>query len=144
MNLVDLVIQQSEPDTKETVYERRNLGVRDYGDKTYINGYDFDGVITAGLRPSEGDVIITGRSYCMAKETFAELKKLGIECPVYFNPSHRSECSREDSGAWKAEMISRLPIKRFYEDDPIQASFITNKNPNVEIIYIISKVFPKK
>ena len=51
-----------------------------------INTFDIDGVITVGLYPGPDDVIITGRSYEEAPETYAMLRSKGINNPVYFNP----------------------------------------------------------
>ena len=144
MNLRELVNKQSVPDSEETVITKQNKAFQKYGPKKLINGYDFDGVITAGLIPREHDVIITGRSFCMAKETYEILNDLGIKNPVYFNPQHRGDSTRESSGEWKSLMISKLLIDKFFEDDPVQANVIKKNNPNVTLVYIISDVFKDK
>lgn len=91
----------------------------------FIIGYDIDGVISLGVCPRpENSVIITGRSFQEAPETFALLELHNIKCPVYFAPWPFDEKSREKSGAWKGEMITRLKISRFFEDDPIQFGII--------------------
>lgn len=99
-------------------------------------GYDFDGVVTAGHRPSPWDVIITGRSYEEAAETYAYMAKHGIHCAVYFNPVPESDKGHESSGAWKAEMVERLGITKFYEDMIVQAEIIRKRNPDVAIIIV--------
>ena len=43
-----------------------------------INGFDCDGVITVGIHPGLGDVIITGRSFEEIPETRQMLKKRDI------------------------------------------------------------------
>ena len=42
-------------------------------------GYDFDGVVTAGKRPKPDDIIITGRSFEEAAETYNYLHKKGTD-----------------------------------------------------------------
>ena len=51
-----------------------------------LKGYDIDGVITIGIIPEKGSVIITGRSIEESPETYDMLFKKGIFLPVYFNP----------------------------------------------------------
>lgn len=90
-------------------------------------GYDIDGVISLGICPQpKNSVIITGRSYEEAKETFELLQSQNIICPVYMSPWPISAKTREKSGQWKAEMIRRLNVGRFFEDDPIQFNIIKN------------------
>jgi len=96
--------------------------------KKIINGYDFDGVITAGIRPeSFHDVIITGRSYEEASETHSLLFRLGIFNAVYFNPVLFSDKTLESSGLWKAKMINTLKVDVFHEDDIRQLTIIQNE-----------------
>lgn len=93
-----------------------------------MNGFDIDGVITVGIRPAPGDVIITGRSYEEAPETLRYLQSIGLgEFPVYFNPSPFADKTREGSGTWKAHMIYMLQVTTFFEDDPVQAKVIEGK-----------------
>lgn len=97
-----------------------------------VNGYDIDGVIymgkdCKGLFPRPEDVIITGRSYEEAPETYAMLQDMGIHNQmVFFNPLPFNLKTRESSGRHKADVINRLwqkgvSVDHFYEDDPIQA-----------------------
>jgi hypothetical protein len=94
-----------------------------------MNGYDIDGVITIGVRPKKGDVVITGRTIDFYEET----KDLEIDVPIYFNPYHHTI---EDAGRWKAEMIQKLGIEKFYEDDLTQIKIIKLIYPKAKIIRI--------
>ena len=92
-----------------------------------LKGYDIDGVITKGIRPANDSVIITGRSYEEAPETYEMLRKLGIFNAVYFNPVVFNKKSRELAGDWKAKMINILGVEIFYEDSFLQADIIKKK-----------------
>lgn len=137
-SLKKMVEEQSAPQSIESINERRAKRMDHYGEKREISGFDIDGVITAGIFPGPNDVIITGRSYCMAKETFEMLHAKGIYNPVYFNPEHRIDNTRVTSGQWKAKMLNQMDeVKTFFEDDPVQAAEI-EKLTTVKVIYIIS------
>lgn len=77
-------------------------------------GYDYDGVITSGIQPEKGAPIITGR-------TIDEIEKIDEETrknhPVYFNPIGLNEKTKEKEAQWKSEMIKRLKIEEFFEND---------------------------
>jgi hypothetical protein len=137
--LTKLVGEQSVlPLLDEINAARSNRRIK-YGEEKTINGFDIDGVITAGLYPGPDDVIITGRSYCMAEETLRMLHEKGIYNAVYFNPEHRSSSSRESSGYWKSLVINQLAtIQKFFEDDPIQAAVI-EQHTSVEVVFVISE-----
>ena len=70
-----------------------------------INTYDIDGVITIGITPRPEDIIITGRSYEEAPETYKMLHERGIYNVVYFQPLKYSDISRESSGVWKGGLL---------------------------------------
>lgn len=96
-------------------------------DDFYIDGYDIDGVITTGSRPRVHDVIITGRSFQEAPETYSMLWRLGIFNPVYFCPLRFEEKTMEASGEWKAHMIKELKLRAFYEDSEVQCAIIRER-----------------
>lgn len=98
-----------------------------------MNVFDFDGVVSIGLMPLPGDVIITGRGYDEAEVVFSELRnKLPYAnfIPVYFNPKTKiNGRTRDDSGNWKAFMILELirhgaEISTIFEDDEEQFDII--------------------
>lgn len=103
-------------------------------------GYDIDGVISLGICPRpKNSVIITGRSYEESHETLVLMKEHEIACPIYFAPWKYLVKSRERSGQWKAEMIMRLGVDRFFEDDLIQIEEIKKSRSNED-----SKRIPQK
>ena len=101
-----------------------------------MNGYDIDGVITAGVMPNPGDVIITGRSHEESAETYAMLHKLGIFNAVYFNPLDFHDKTPDDSGKWKALMCHYLIVEMFYEDEERQAEIIREVNPDTTVVMV--------
>lgn len=90
-------------------------------------GYDLDGVVTKGYLPGPHDVIITGRSYEEAAQTYRYLHKQGLFVPVYFNPVPHNLKTLEGSAYWKADMIFKLGIQDFFEDDPRQFTLIADR-----------------
>ncbi len=103
-----------------------------------MNGYDFDGVISTGIRPeSRHDVIITGRSYEESAETYSYLIKNGIFNAVYFLPVKFDDKHPDKSAYWKASMILQLGVDVFYEDEDRQAKIIA-ENCGVEIRMVIN------
>ena len=99
-----------------------------------MNGYDFDGVVTAGVVPNPGDVIITGRSWEEAGETLVWLDKLGIKVPVYFCPVAYGGKTIELSGNWKLFICNSLGVTEFFEDDERQANILREAGIHVTVI----------
>jgi len=95
-----------------------------------MKAYDFDGVWNEGYQDKDG-VIITGRSFEEFEETMAE--KTGPEVPIYFNPQRKNAVTPATAGVWKAEMINKLGVTEFWEDDPIQAGLIKLLCPNTKV-----------
>lgn len=94
-----------------------------------INGYDFDGVVSLGIRPWPDGVIITGRSFEEKSETLKFMSNRDIECEVFFSPHKFEEKTREKSGHHKGQTIWNLfcsgkTVQLFYEDDWIQYRII--------------------
>lgn len=140
----DLYKIQVKPSDPDIVRLKQEEAAKKYGTRKEINGFDVDGVITLGIRPGPDDVIITGRSYVMAHETLKMLSEMGIHNPVYFNPEHRTESTREQSGRWKALVLHKLKaVTKFFEDDPIQWEIIQRECPNVNVVYIMSDLVEK-
>lgn len=98
--------------------------------------FDIDGVICmgnwVGVRPSPGDIIITGRSFEEANETDDFLRSHNITNRVYYNPVKFESKTRESSGEHKARIIKKLiedglQIRCHFEDDEVQAKIIERK-----------------
>ena len=101
-----------------------------------INSFDFDGVISLGIYPSENDVIITGRSFEEEEETERFLLNRGIKCLVFYNPLPFHLKTRISSAQHKVNVINRLGnIKYHFEDDPLQEAHI-KKHTSCTVIKI--------
>jgi len=117
-----------------------------------INIYDFDGVVSIGVCPRPGDIIITGRPVDQYKVVYDYLESIDMlgKVIVYFNPityevrgDHTIE-ARTYSGEHKANIINCLlinntPIGHYFEDDDLQASIVLNNSPLTEDMLIMIK-----
>lgn len=108
-----------------------------------------DGVIylgegLTGVYPGPDDIIITGRSYEEAVETYKYLNSRGIYNQVYFNPLPFDRKTRETSGLHKSNVINKLKPTLHFEDDPIQAAIINRKCPDTTVIHIIQNLVCKE
>lgn len=98
-----------------------------------MKGYDYDGVITKGLLPGMGDVIITGRSCSMSDvaRTYGDMERRKIrDVAVYFMPTvwkgFAGKKGLVKTGEWKALMIDILELDEFFEDDLTQHKAIVD------------------
>ena len=102
-----------------------------------INCFDFDGVITTGIIPKEGDIVISGRCLDEAHVIYEFLEKLKLPYrnAVFFNPityelrGNHSVKARTFSGTHKGNTLKTLlnngvEIENMYEDDPLQAEIM--------------------
>lgn len=113
-----------------------------------INSFDIDGVIylgegVTGLFPGPNDVIITGRSYEEAPETYEMLRSRNIHNVVYFNNVPFDAKTRKSSGEHKANTIrmltaSGVPIAYHFEDDPVQIEEIRARVTTTQVIHVNS------
>lgn len=113
-----------------------------------IRSYDIDGVLyldkgpMLGIKPFNlNDVIITGRSFQEAEETYNFLHFHGIFNPVFFNPLPFDAKGQRSSGIHKGRTILDLKeagvnVIMHYEDDEIQIEEITKLCPWVDIIHL--------
>jgi hypothetical protein len=97
--------------------------------KPTINSYDLDGVVSVGITPREEDIIVTGRSFEEAPETYRYLHSRGIYNAVFFQPCCFENKTRSGSGTHKAAVLKKLlengiTVDRHFEDDEIQKQAI--------------------
>ena len=97
-----------------------------------MNGYDIDGVLTKKVKPEKPYVVISGRTIDEWDKT---IKQIGTDTPIYLRPYGKFG-DVILAGIWKAEMITRFKIDKFYEDDKRQAEIISKYCPWCEIIII--------
>lgn len=97
-----------------------------------LNGYDIDGVLTAGLVPEEPWVVISGRTLAEYDE-FA--RSLAQQAPVYIRCS--GLYGDATAAAWfKATMVNVLGVTTFYEDDPFQAQVIAENAVRCQVVLV--------
>ena len=100
-----------------------------------MRGFDFDGVVSTGnKRPSIDDCIITGNTY--VESVLNQLELLEIKCAVYFPPDKRMSGNTNAVAVWKSEMIRRLQLEEFYEDDIIQYGIIKDSCPDCKVLKV--------
>ena len=117
-----------------------------------INTFDIDGVIYfgekgSGVRPCDGDIIITGRPFSDREETIKMLESRSIYNTVFMNPLSRGDnphYGRKASGIWKGHMIQYLKdlgyeIGIHFEDDPVQIKEIEKRHPDLSIVHLKRK-----
>ncbi len=105
-----------------------------------LTGYDIDGVLTRPgvMTRDEFDqemknaVVISGRTFAEYDDT---AKKVAMLCPVYIRGAG-TYGDRDHAGRFKAQMIAHLGVKRFYEDDPLQAAIITALAPDCDVVVV--------
>lgn len=120
-----------------------------------IFAYDFDGVVSIGIRPRfSDDIIITGRCQEESPYVFEKLAEMGISCNVMFNQMTLAERgdhtvqARTYSGLHKAKTIKALKedgieVVRFFEDDPVQKAIIEEHHPDLDVVHIVSNLVQK-
>lgn len=102
-----------------------------------MNMFDFDGVVSIGLCPRPGDVIVTGRGFdeCeFVRNRLIEILSpyLASKIPVFFNMKLKGQGrTRKDSANHKVEILAQLlghghNIEVIFEDDPIQFEHLKN------------------
>ena len=89
-----------------------------------MNGYDIDGVLTAGIIPVEPFIVVTGRPVTRFKETKDWLDKTFPNyLALYIRPAF-SDNDVKRAGLWKAMVIQSAKLDAFYEDEEYQFNTI--------------------
>ena len=119
-----------------------------------INTFDIDGVITVGLYPGPDDVLITGRSFEEAEETYAMLRSKGIKNAVFFNKLPFDKKDRKSSGTHKGNTILELirsgtSVSVHFEDDEIQKEEIerilrSHNITDVTVVHVVHSLTEKE
>jgi len=95
--------------------------------------YDYDGVVSKGIKAERGAPIITGRSF---EELNRISEKIRKRHPIYFNPVTINEKELKNEISWKARMIKELKIERYYEDNPEIIVKLQKLCPNCDIVKV--------
>lgn len=89
-----------------------------------MNGYDIDGVLTAGIIPVDPFIVVTGRPVTRFKETKDWLdKKFPSYIALYIRPT-LADNDVKKAGLWKASVIQQANLQNFYEDEELQFNTI--------------------
>lgn len=99
-------------------------------------GFDFNGVVDIGFaRPDINSVIITGNTD--VKTVLDWLTEHGIQCAVYFMPKRRNtKDHRYAAAVWKSEMVRRLELDEFYDDDQRTVEIIQASCQNCRVLKV--------
>lgn len=95
-----------------------------------MNGYDLDGVLTAGVVPRPPWVCISGRTYAEAGAVVPPI--LGQSEGNYFRGVGLFG-DAVHAGHFKADKITELGVTDFWEDDPVQAAIIGERCPGCRV-----------
>lgn len=102
--------------------------------------FDYHGVLDSGVDVPENPIVITGAH----PDEEAEIQEtIDNQGQIFFFDNH--EQLTEDNknamiGTWKAQMIKKLSVDKYYEDDPKQIEIIKAYNPNVTVVPVIDGV----
>lgn len=116
--------------------------------KPNMKGYDFDGVVSAGIKPQNGDIIITGRTVDRSGDIESMKKEMGCpDVPVCYFPSKQTldrnpHMVDELVGRHKADHLRRMGIHDYYENNAEQKKIIEKYNPDVNV-HLVGKVIKK-
>lgn len=97
-----------------------------------MRGYDIDGVLTKKIKPIPPCVIVSGRTI---NEWSKTITQIGTDYPIYLRPYGRYG-DHIMAGIWKSEMITRLGITEFYENEDRQINIIKRYCPNCKIVKV--------
>src|SRR5258708_5727832 len=92
--------------------------------------FDIDGVLTEGVRPEPGAIIISGRTFAEYDTT---CRVLAQHFPVYVRGSG-AYGDHQAAGLFKAVMIALLGVTEFHEDLTEQVKIIRQHCPVVKIV----------
>lgn len=87
-----------------------------------LTASDLDG--TLHLVGTPIDCVISGRTFSEYDET---CRRIAQKWPIYIRGTGEVG-DRQAAGEFKAMMIESLGIRRFFEDDPLQADIIRLRN----------------
>ena len=98
---------------------------------------DFHGVLDSGIDVPENPIVITG---ARPDKEFEIREIIGNKGQIYFFDGH-DELTDENKnariGTWKAQMIKKLGVDKYYEDTPEQIEIIKAMNPEVTVVPVI-------
>jgi hypothetical protein len=103
-----------------------------------LNGYDIDGVLSAGVIPEEPYVVVSGRG-AGTEEDDDYVALLRKSARVFLRPESFPN-TNQGVGEWKSLVINILNITRFFEDQPWQIHVIKEMTHGCEVIAVGSAI----
>lgn len=105
--------------------------------------YDYDGVVSKGVRPQKESTIITGNTPDKIGKITRKLAATGApDVPIHPYPKNDLGDDKKDRdtkiGIFKAKKIKELGVEHHYEDTPLQASIIRKKT-KANVIEVMNK-----
>ncbi len=94
-----------------------------------MNGYDYDGVLSVGVKPDTPFVVISGRTWEEDLPFFDGAEAIAIRGVGRYG-------DWEHAARFKAEMIRLWEVTKFYEDDPGQVEIIRSLVTNCEVLHV--------
>jgi len=125
-------------DSEIIEFALENLGdtyIQEPASKTKLRvAYDYDGVVSQGVKPQLGAPIITSRCWEEGDRLLEDWLKL--HHPIYYNPVTLNMKTNKNGMEWKAKMINKLKIEEYYEDSPDVVEYLKIKCKNCNIIRV--------
>ena len=103
-------------------------------------GFDFHGVADSGIFEDES-IILTGSPIDEHEEILSALLPKKPSQIFHFDGDEDTDIK---IGIWKAKMIKKLGIEKFFEDSNEQIEIIKELNPTVEVIKVIDGIPQEK
>lgn len=103
-----------------------------------MNGYDLDGVLTAGVLPEHPYVVISGRTWSEPAAITDLVGLAGVVMPPRAIAVRGTGAvgDRPAAGYFKANMINLWRVTRFVEDDQLQADIIREHCPGCTVVTV--------
>ena len=85
------------------------------GKSHLLKAYDYDGVVTTGIKIDKGAPIITSRTIDEIEKVDEKIRK---NHPIYFSPIGLNAKTLKKEIEWKSKMINLLGVEEYFEDKP--------------------------
>lgn len=98
-----------------------------------MRGYDYDGVLSAGVIPQPPFVVVSGRTWAEGVPVVPQATCVVIRGTGAFG-------DRKAAGQFKATMCAVWELTEFWEDDPLQAAVLRRLLPALSVHVVGSPV----
>lgn len=103
--------------------------------------FDFDGVASEGVF-EDGAIIVTGRDESRNEEIYEMLDPMKPKMIHNFPDQEDIDENNKNVkiGIWKAKLLKKLGIEKFFEDSEDQINIIKELNPSLEVVKVIDGI----